>query len=344
RRIERADAGLADVIDRRRRANRDVTEPGRRPARVHRCRVVRVEIARWRRSIGMKDFPRGLVGLEDARPSGRDALVRRRHAATSRRGWPDERHEFAPRVVVEVIERDAGEVVGNTDVGRKLGRERGCRSSRTSVGRRLGERGRVQAHNEGQDGRARSNCDRAQLRGYSHCLRNYNARMTPLSRREFGTVVVAGLPLSALLGSIRAASVTDLVLGVSTSSLRELPRVTGRDNVDEVIRSVKSIGVTHVELAMANVEPAPPSTAPVMGGSASYPRRVVLSPEEVAATNAGARAALRTWRLETGPATFDGVRARFEAAGIKVHACSIGYNSSFTDAEIDATFRQVKAL
>jgi len=168
--------------------------------------------------------------------------------------------------------------------------------------------------------------------------------MTPLSRREFGTVVVAGLPLSALLGSIRAAAVTDVVLGVSTSSLRELPRVTGRDNVDDVIRSVKSIGVTHVELAMANVEPAPPSTAPVMGGSASYPRRVVLSPEEVAATNAGAREALRTWRLETGPATFDGVRARFEAAGIKVHACSIGYNSSFTDAEIDATFRQVKAL
>src|SRR6476646_572321 len=130
--------------------------------------------------------------------------------------------------------------------------------------------------------------------------------MTPLSRREFGTVVVAGLPLSALLGPIRLAAVTDVVIGVSTSSLRELPRVTGRDNVDDVIRNLKSVGVTHVELAMANVEPAPPSTAPVMGGSNSYPRRVVLSPEEVAATNAGARAALRTWRLETGPATFDG--------------------------------------
>src|SRR6185369_9987654 len=43
-------------------------------------------------------------------------------------------------------------------------------------------------------------------------------------------------------------------------------------------------------------------------------------------------------------AVLDVVRAKFEAAGIKVHACSIGYNNSFTDAEIDATFRQVKAL
>jgi hypothetical protein len=168
--------------------------------------------------------------------------------------------------------------------------------------------------------------------------------MTPLSRREFGKVVVVGLPLSAVLGSIRLAALTDVVLGVSTSSLRELPRVTGRDNVDDVIKSLKSVGVTHIELAMANVEPAPPSTAPVMGGSNSYPRRIVLSPEEVAATNAGARAALRKWRLQTGAGMFDGVRARFAAAGITLHACSIGFNDSFTDAEIDATFRQVKAL
>ena len=105
-------------------------------------------------------------------------------------------------------------------------------------------------------------------------------------------------PLAVVVfGSIglRAAQV---VVGVSTSSFRDLPRVTGRDNVDDVIRALQAAGATHVELAFANVEPAPPSTAPVMGGSAAYPRRIVLSPEEVAATNASARTALRTWRHE----------------------------------------------
>jgi sugar phosphate isomerase/epimerase len=168
--------------------------------------------------------------------------------------------------------------------------------------------------------------------------------MTPLSRREFGKVIAAGVPLSAAIASITLAAAFDTVCGVSTSSFRELPRVTGRDNVDDVIRALQSVRATHIELALANVEPAPPGAAPVMGGSNAYPRRIVLSPEEVAATNAGARAALRTWRLGTDAAFFDGVRATFAAAGITVHACALSYNDSFTDAEIDATFRQVKAL
>ena len=107
-----------------------------------------------------------------------------------------------------------------------------------------------------------------------------------------------------------------MALGVSTSSFRDLPRVTGRDNVDDVIRALQAVGATHVELALANVEPAPPSTAPFMGGTPAYPRRIVLTPEEIAATNASARAALRTWRSQTAPGVFEAVRGKFAAAGI----------------------------
>ena len=168
--------------------------------------------------------------------------------------------------------------------------------------------------------------------------------MTALSRREFGRVVIAGVPVAAVMGSTRLTVARPVVLGVSTSSFRDFPRVTGRDNVDDVIGALRAVGATHVELALANVEPAPPSTAPFMGGSPAYPQRIVFTPEQIASMNASARAALRTWRSRTAPYFFEAVRGKFAAAGIDVHACALAYDDSFTDAEIDDTFRQVKAL
>lgn len=167
--------------------------------------------------------------------------------------------------------------------------------------------------------------------------------MSAFSRRDFGRVV-AGAPLMALAGSLRVGAAGSVGLGVTTSSFRDLPRVTSRDNIDDLIRALKAIEVTHIDLSLANVEPAPPPTAPFLGGSAAYPRRVVLSPEEIARTNAAYRGELRAWRLHTAPRFFDEVRAKFAGAGITVSACSLAYDASFTDDEIDATFRQVKAL
>lgn len=167
--------------------------------------------------------------------------------------------------------------------------------------------------------------------------------MRAFSRRDFGRVL-AGTSLAALAGPVRVGAAGAVTLGVTTSSFRDLPRVTGRDNIDDVIRALKSIQVTHIELALTNVEPAPPSIAPFMGGSAAYPRRVVLSPEEIARTNAAYRATLRAWRLQPAAGFFADVRAKFASAGITVCACALAYDDSFTDDELDATFRQVKAL
>lgn len=167
--------------------------------------------------------------------------------------------------------------------------------------------------------------------------------MAPLSRREFGRLVAAGVPLAALRAIPLAARRT-VTVGVSTSSFRELPRVTGRDNIDDVIAALRQVHATHVELAFANLEPAPPSTASFMGGSNAYPKRVVLSPEEVASTNAAARAELRRWRLATPPSTLTSVRDKFAAAGMRIHACSLKYDDAFTDEEVVATFRQASAL
>jgi sugar phosphate isomerase/epimerase len=166
--------------------------------------------------------------------------------------------------------------------------------------------------------------------------------MAVISRRDFAATIVAGVPLAAAMRTARAAG--RVTVGVTTSSFRELARVTGKDNIGDVIRSLGTVGARHIELALANVEPAPPSVAPFLGGTPAYPRFVVLTPEEIAATNASARAALRAWRLRTGPVFFEGVRARLAAAGLTVPACTVAFDDSFTDDEIDATFREVRAL
>ena len=101
--------------------------------------------------------------------------------------------------------------------------------------------------------------------------------------------------------------------------------------------------MTHVELALANLEPAPPSPAPVIGGSAAYPRRIVLTPEEIAATDTAARSPANLAAQRRGR-VFEEARRRAAGAGITLDGCAMIYNESFTDEEIDATFRHVKAL
>src|SRR5688500_18799154 len=58
---------------------------------------------------------------------------------------------------------------------------------------------------------------------------DYNRAMAVLSRREFGGVI-AGAPLAAAMASARLFA-SDVPLGVSTASFRDLARVPGRDNL-----------------------------------------------------------------------------------------------------------------
>lgn len=169
---------------------------------------------------------------------------------------------------------------------------------------------------------------------------DYNPRMTAVSRRAFTRAILAGVPLAASFRTYAA----QVRVGVSTFSFRDFPRVPGRDNVDEVVRALRAVGATAIELSLQHVEPAPPSVAPTMGGSAAYPKRIVLTPEQIAATNADARDALRRWRLSAADGVFADVRRTFATAGITVHAAGVAFNDSFSDEEIDAVLRQCAAM
>ena len=85
--------------------------------------------------------------------------------------------------------------------------------------------------------------------------------------------------------------------------------------------------------------PPEPPTPYGMPRTARPPRT-----EEQNALTRKNREALRKWRIETPAAHYQGVRAKFDAAGIRLFALTIGFNDSFTDEEIDACFRQATSL
>src|SRR5690349_11971246 len=81
-----------------------------------------------------------------------------------------------------------------------------------------------------------------------------------ISRRDFGKAALAGVPLSAAW----SAEASAIRLGVSTYSFRDLLRTPGRDNVEDVIRSLQQLGVREIELASSNTEPAGPNSGPAV--------------------------------------------------------------------------------
>jgi sugar phosphate isomerase/epimerase len=154
-----------------------------------------------------------------------------------------------------------------------------------------------------------------------------------LTRREFGTLALAGLALPRLVEAAIDSKVNGVRLGVQTYSFRDLPRPAGAaDSVDLVINAMKADGLGECELWAPQVEPQFPSGARGARGA----------PPSLQAVKA--REDLRKWRLETSLDHFKNVRKKFEAAGIAIHAYNYSANASFSDAEIDRGFEIAKAL
>lgn len=165
-----------------------------------------------------------------------------------------------------------------------------------------------------------------------------------LSRRDFGRIA-AGLPAWTAFGAGTDSVVNGVRLGAITNGFRDFPRTPGKDNVDAVIDALRYCGIGEIELVSPNVEPAPRPLPPEPPVAYGVPRPTAAErTAEQRALDKQNRDELRRWRIETGPDYYRAVRARFDAAGIALFAYTINYNDSFTDEEIDATFRQAKGL
>ena len=192
------------------------------------------------------------------------------------------------------------------------------------------------------------------------------------TRRDFGMLALAGLPLSLAFAKINS-KFKGVQIGAITYSFRTMP------NPEDIIKSYVTIGLGEMELMSGDAEklagapipmtggrgggrgpggpptgpggppPAGPGGPPVAGAPPADAGRVgggrrAMTPEEQAAADARA-AELRKWRMSTTAATFKPVKEKIEDAGIQLRILCYNMNVKNTkDDEIEYAFMMAKAL
>jgi hypothetical protein len=126
-----------------------------------------------------------------------------------------------------------------------------------------------------------------------------------------GRIALGGAALSAAYGASSEAGNPGVRLGATTWSLRDLPRIPGKDNIDDLIQPLKSAGVAEIDLWSYNTEPAGPNTGPgAPPPPAAYPIKIhTFSKEEIAAAMLQARNLLRDFRTNTPANHYEDIRA-----------------------------------
>ncbi len=153
------------------------------------------------------------------------------------------------------------------------------------------------------------------------------------SRREFGKLALAGLPLSLALADIDS-KFKGVQIGAITYSFRTMP------NPDDIIKAYKTIGLGEMELMSGDAEKLAGAPVPAAPGGG---RRGTTPEQQAEATRA--QEALRAWRLSATPATFRPVMKKIEDAGIDLRILCYNMNvKSTTDDEIEYGFMMAKAL
>jgi sugar phosphate isomerase/epimerase len=149
------------------------------------------------------------------------------------------------------------------------------------------------------------------------------------SRRDFGKLALAGLPLSAFALPASAAinsKIDGVEIGAQSYSFRDL-------SLDDAIKAMADIGLGYCELFAPHIEHmGSPALSPNGGGRRDPVARKAT--EEAA----------RKWRLTAPLSVFEDVRKKFDAAGIKLVGYNYSFRDNYSDEEIDRGFRMAKAL
>ena len=193
------------------------------------------------------------------------------------------------------------------------------------------------------------------------------------SRRDFGKLALVGVPALKAMMSMKNMGINSTMDGVRFGTItysfnNDLPLVAGQDQIDGIIPLCQTAGVGLIELMCNHAEPA--SELAVQQAAARAARMAALAaaaaagnpppapgagaPAGAGAPGAGrgpspealkARDDLRQWRLSTPMSHFEGIKKKFNDAGINIFAyCVNGMGDDFTSEEIDVMFAQAKAL
>ena len=175
-------------------------------------------------------------------------------------------------------------------------------------------------------------------------LRQGKKGQSMYSRRDFGKIAAAALPLSAAFGAKINSKVNGVLLGSQSYSFREL-------SLDDAIKGMVEAGCGACELFGPHVEYPALGHAPAIGGrgpgGGRGRGRGPQDPAAAAAANEArmkAREELRKWRTTVDLSHFRNVKKQFDDAGIQLVGYNYSFNDSFTDDEIERGFEFAKAL
>jgi sugar phosphate isomerase/epimerase len=152
------------------------------------------------------------------------------------------------------------------------------------------------------------------------------------SRRQFGKVALAALPMSLVAAKIES-KIHGVQLGLHTYSFSTSPRA---GVLDVVIRCMADIGLGECILDSPQIEPAEfwDIIRPIPGSTPG------AAPD--AAAQARAREQLGQWRMSVSLDHFREIRKKFEAAGIEIYG--LGATPGPSDAEVNRAFDIALAL
>ena len=161
------------------------------------------------------------------------------------------------------------------------------------------------------------------------------------SRRDFGKLVLAGLPLSLMLAK-PDSKINGVQIGAITYSFRTIP------NAEDIIKAYVTIGLSEVELMSNHAEQLAGAPGGGLGGLGRGRGRGEMTPDQQAEAQKAAQARaeeLRNWRSSVSMDKFKEVRKKFTDAGIDLRLLTFNMNVNNTkDEEIDYAFRMAEAL
>src|SRR5215471_5296899 len=129
------------------------------------------------------------------------------------------------------------------------------------------------------------------------------------TRRDLGKLALASMPIAAARG---AASIDSTFYGVQIGAITYSFNSIANTDPEAIIKAYVEIGLGEAELMSNHCEALAGAPTVARGGG-----RGNLTPEQQAARQAQ-QEELRKWRASTGAATWKGVRAKFNDAGINV--------------------------
>lgn len=152
------------------------------------------------------------------------------------------------------------------------------------------------------------------------------------SRRDFGKIAAAALPLSfagPVFGAKVNSRVNGVLLGTQSYSFRDL-------SLEDAIKGMVSAGTGACELFAPHIEAPALGKAPAIAGRGRGPQDPAVRDK--------AREELRKWRTTVDAGYYKGVKKQFDDAGIQLLAYNYSFNDSMTDEEIDRGFLAAKAM